>query len=224
MKPELFKYLIQCKELYDDEIFLSKFNSNPNNVDNLPISDIDVLNNINVLKNEVKNCYKCSLSASRTNTVFGYGDFNASLMIVGEAPGQQEDLSGNPFVGRAGKLLDKMLTAINRSREKDVFICNVLKCRPPENRDPTLHEIKECEPYLVNQIDLIKPKLIVALGRVAGKTLLGVDKSLKDMREKIHNYYDFDLIVTYHPAALLRNPNWKPEAWNDFKWIRSLID
>ena len=115
MKPELFKYLIQCKELYDDEIFLSKFNSNPNNVDNLPISDIDVLNNINVLKNEVKNCYKCSLSASRTNTVFGYGDFNASLLIVGEAPGQQEDLSGNPFVGRAGKLLDKMLTAINRS-------------------------------------------------------------------------------------------------------------
>ncbi|MEC8689607.1 MAG: uracil-DNA glycosylase [Candidatus Neomarinimicrobiota bacterium] len=224
MKPELFKYLIQSKELFDDEIFLSKFNSNPNNVDNLPISGIDVLNNINVLKNEVKNCYKCSLSASRTNTVFGYGDFNASLMIVGEAPGQQEDLSGNPFVGRAGKLLDKMLTAINRSREKDVFICNVLKCRPPENRDPTLHEIKECEPYLVNQIDLIKPKLIVALGRVAGKTLLGVDKSLKDMREEIRNYHDFDLIVTYHPAALLRNPNWKPEAWNDFKWIRSLID
>ena len=224
MKPELFKYLSQCKELYDDEIFLSKFNSNPNNVDNLTISDIDVSNNINALKNEVKNCYKCSLSASRTNTVFGYGDFNASLMIVGEAPGQQEDLSGNPFVGRAGKLLDKMLTAINRSREKDVFMCNVLKCRPPENRDPTLHEIKECEPYLVNQIDLIKPKLIVALGRVAGKTLLGVDKSLKDMREEIHNYHDFDLIVTYHPAALLRNPNWKPEAWNDFKWIRSLID
>ena len=186
--------------------------------------DDDVLNNINALKNEVKNCYKCSLSASRTNTVFGYGDFNASLMIVGEAPGQQEDLSGNPFVGRAGKLLDKMLTAINRSREKDVFICNVLKCRPPENRDPTFHEIKECEPYLVNQIDLIKPKLIVALGRVAGKTLLGVDKSLKDMREKIHNYHDFDLIVTYHPAALLRNPNWKPAAWNDFKWILSLID
>ena len=145
-------------------------------------------------------------------------------MLVGEAPGEQEDLSGEPFVGRAGQLLDKMLAAIDRSRENDVFICNVLKCRPPENRDPKSDEINQCEPYLVNQIDLIKPKLIVALGRIAGKTLLGVDKSLKDMRKKIHNYHDSDLIVTYHPAALLRNPNWKPYAWEDFKWIRSILE
>ena len=117
-----------------------------------------------------------------------------------------------------------MLAAIDRSRENDVFICNVLKCRPPENRDPKSDEINQCEPYLVNQIDLIKPKLIVALGRIAGKTLLGVDKSLKDMRKKIHNYHDSDLIVTYHPAALLRNPNWKPYAWEDFKWIRSILE
>ena len=173
---------------------------------------------------EIKNCLKCDLGKTRKNFVFGVGDFNASLLLVGEAPGEQEDLSGEPFVGRAGKLLDKMLTAINRSRENDVFICNVLKCRPPDNRDPSKEEISKCEPYLVNQIDLIQPKLIVALGRVAGKTLLGVDKSLKDMRNTIHSYHGTNLIVTYHPAALLRNSNWKPDAWNDFKWIRTLID
>ncbi len=167
---------------------------------------------------------KCDLGKTRKNFVFGVGDFNASLLLVGEAPGEQEDLSGEPFVGRAGKLLDKMLTAINRSRENDVFICNVLKCRPPDNRDPSKEEISKCEPYLVNQIDLIQPKLIVALGRVAGKTLLGVDKSLKDMRNTIHSYHGTNLIVTYHPAALLRNSNWKPDARNDFKWIRTLID
>ena len=173
---------------------------------------------------EIKNCLKCDLGKTRKNFVFGVGDFNASLLLVGEAPGEQEDLSGEPFVGRAGKLLDKMLTAINRSRENDVFICNVLKCRPPDNRDPSKEEILKCEPYLVNQIDLIQPKLIVALGRVAGKTLLGVDKSLKDMRNTIHSYHGTSLIVTYHPAALLRNSSWKPDAWKDFKWIRSLID
>ena len=161
---------------------------------------------------------------SRTNFVFGVGDPDASLMLVGEAPGEKEDIEGEPFVGRAGKLLDKILIAIGRSRNKDVFICNVLKCRPPNNRDPLSTEVKECEPYLKHQINLIKPKLIVALGRIAGKTLLGVDNSLKSMRGEIHNYYDIPLIVTYHPAALLRNPNWKPQAWKDFKWIKSIIE
>ena len=123
-----------------------------------------------------------------------------------------------------GKLLDKILNAINRSRNKDVFICNVLKCRPPNNRDPLPIEVKECEPYLKHQINLIKPKLIVALGRIAGKTLLGVDKSLKSMRGRIYDYHGTQLIVTYHPAALLRNPNWKPLAWEDFKWIRKIIE
>ena len=145
-------------------------------------------------------------------------------MLVGEAPGEKEDFEGKPFVGRAGKLLDKILAAIDRSRNKDVFICNVLKCRPPNNRDPLPIEVKECEPYLKHQINLIKPKLIVALGRIAGKTLLGVDNSLKSMLGEIHNYYDIPLIVTYHPAALLRNPNWKPQAWKDFKWIKSIIE
>ena len=224
MKPELLKFFKQYKELYDDEIFVSSKKSLESISDVKPYKKTDRLSSLTVLKNDVINCKKCSLSDTRTNAVFGVGDFSASLMLVGEAPGEQEDLSGEPFVGRAGKLLDKMLAAIDRSRENDVFICNVLKCRPPENRDPKSDEINQCEPYLVNQIDLIKPKLIVALGRIAGKTLLGVDKSLKDMRKKIHNYHDSDLIVTYHPAALLRNPNWKPYAWEDFKWIRSILE
>lgn len=224
MKTELLKYFKQYKELYDDEIFVSSIKSSESILDEKPHKKTDPVCSLTVLKNDVINCKKCSLSDTRTNAVFGVGDFSASLMLVGEAPGEQEDLSGEPFVGRAGQLLDKMLAAIDRSRENDVFICNVLKCRPPENRDPKSDEINQCEPYLVNQIDLIKPKLIVALGRIAGKTLLGVDKSLKDMRKKIHNYHDSDLIVTYHPAALLRNPNWKPYAWEDFKWIRSILE
>lgn len=224
MKTELLKYFKQYKELYDDEIFVSSIKSSESILDEKPHKKTDPFSSLAVLKNDVINCKKCSLSDTRTNAVFGVGDFSASLMLVGEAPGEQEDLSGEPFVGRAGQLLDKMLAAIDRSRENDVFICNVLKCRPPENRDPKSDEINQCEPYLVNQIDLIKPKLIVALGRIAGKTLLGVDKSLKDMRKKIHNYHDSDLIVTYHPAALLRNPNWKPYAWEDFKWIRSILE
>tara|TARA_B100000676_G_C18023627_1_gene814212 strand:+ start:947 stop:1627 length:681 start_codon:yes stop_codon:yes gene_type:complete len=224
LKTELLKYFKQYKELYDDEIFVSSIKSSESILDEKPHKEADPVSSLTVLKNDVINCKKCSLSNTRTNAVFGVGDFSASLMLVGEAPGEQEDLSGEPFVGRAGQLLDKMLAAIDRSRENDVFICNVLKCRPPENRDPKPDEINQCEPYLVNQIDLIKPKLIVALGRIAGKTLLGVDKSLKDMRKKIHNYHDSDLIVTYHPAALLRNPNWKPYAWEDFKWIRSILE
>ena len=224
MKPELLKFFKQYKELYDDEIFVSSKKSSESISDEKPHKKTDSVSSLTVLKNDIIKCKKCSLSDTRTNAVFGVGDFSASLMLVGEAPGEQEDLSGEPFVGRAGQLLNKMLAAIDRSRENDVFICNVLKCRPPENRDPKSDEINQCEPYLVNQIDLIKPKLIVALGRIAGKTLLGVDKSLKDMRKKIHNYHDSDLIVTYHPAALLRNPNWKPYAWEDFKWIRSILE
>ena len=225
MNDQKLRYFKQYRELFGNEIFLQLKNYNiiddssqkkkkrkSNSYDLISFND------------EIKNCLKCELGKTRKNFVFGVGDFNASLLLVGEAPGEQEDLSGEPFVGRAGKLLDKMLTAINRSRENDVFICNVLKCRPPDNRDPSKEEISKCEPYLVNQIDLIQPKLIVALGRVAGKTLLGVDKSLKDMRNTIHSYHGTNLIVTYHPAALLRNSNWKPDAWNDFKWIRTLID
>ena len=222
MSLVLDKYLIrffnQTKDVYGDEIFLNYNDSSKNN------SHSSFSSNITSFENQINKCHKCDLGNSRTNFVFGVGDPDASLMLVGEAPGEKEDIEGEPFVGRAGKLLDKILIAIGRSRNKDVFICNVLKCRPPNNRDPLSTEVKECEPYLEHQINLIKPKLIVALGRIAGKTLLGVDNSLKSMRGEIHNYYDIPLIVTYHPAALLRNPNWKPQAWKDFKWIKSIIE
>ena len=225
MNDQKLRYFKQYRELFGNEIFLQLKNysiigDNSQKKKKRKSNSYDLIS----FNDEIKNCLKCDLGKTRKNFVFGVGDFNASLLLVGEAPGEQEDLNGEPFVGRAGKLLDKMLTAINRSRENDVFICNVLKCRPPDNRDPSKEEISKCEPYLVNQIDLIQPKLIVALGRVAGKTLLGVDKSLKDMRNTIHSYHGTNLIVTYHPAALLRNSNWKPDAWNDFKWIRTLID
>ena len=225
MNDQKLRYFKQYQELFGNEIFLQLKNysiicDNSQKKKKRKSNSYDLIS----FNDEIKNCLKCDLGKTRKKFVFGVGDFNASLLLVGEAPGEQEDLSGEPFVGRAGKLLDKMLSAINRSRENDVFICNVLKCRPPDNRDPSKEEISKCEPYLVNQIDLIQPKLIVALGRVAGKTLLGVDKSLKDMRNTIHSYHGTNLIVTYHPAALLRNSNWKPDAWNDFKWIRTLID
>ena len=225
MNDQKLRYFKQYQELFGNEIFLQLKNYNIIG-DNSQKKKKRINNSYDLISfnDEIKNCLKCDLGKTRKKFVFGVGDFNASLLLVGEAPGEQEDLSGEPFVGRAGKLLDKMLSAINRSRENDVFICNVLKCRPPDNRDPSKEEISKCEPYLVNQIDLIQPKLIVALGRVAGKTLLGVDKSLKDMRNTIHSYHGTNLIVTYHPAALLRNSNWKPDAWNDFKWIRTLID
>ena len=218
LDEHLIRFFNQTKDIYGDEIFLNYTDSSKNN------SHSSFSSNITSFENQINKCHKCDLGNSRTNFVFGVGDPDASLMLVGEAPGEKEDIEGEPFVGRAGKLLDKILIAIGRSRNKDVFICNVLKCRPPNNRDPLSTEVKECEPYLEHQINLIKPKLIVALGRIAGKTLLGVDNSLKSMRGEIHNYYDIPLIVTYHPAALLRNPNWKPQAWKDFKWIKSIIE
>ena len=216
------RYLKQTRELYGDELFLES-NSVSEKKD-LQTKDLTFPADLDSFHQQIHKCQNCQLGQSRTNFVFGVGDPNASLVLVGEAPGEQEDLKGEPFVGRAGQLLDKILAAIDRSREKDVYICNVLKCRPPQNRDPRSDEVEQCEPYLIHQINLIQPKLIVALGRVAGKTLLNVDNSLKSMRGILHNYHNTPLIVTYHPAALLRNPNWKPETWKDFKWIRSMID
>lgn len=170
---------------------------------------------------EIKDCKKCPLGDTRTTFVFGVGNPNADLMFVGEAPGEKEDLEGVPFVGRAGKLLDDILKAIELTRE-DVYIANVLKCRPPNNRDPNKDEIEKCEPYLLKQIDLIKPKLLVALGRISATTLLRTKDSLTAMRGKVFDYHGTDMVVTYHPAALLRNPNWKRPAWEDFQKIRDM--
>ena len=209
------KYLKQTKDLYGDQLFLSLANGF-NHVDSSDESLDQFFDRIN-------QCQKCQLGQTRTNFVFGVGDPNADLVLVGEAPGEQEDLQGEPFVGRAGKLLDKILSAIKLSRNQGVYICNVLKCRPPNNRDPLPSEVEQCEPYLIHQINLIKPRLIVALGRVAAKTLLKQDLPLKDLRSIKHDYHGTPLVVTYHPAALLRNQNLKPAAWEDFKWIRRLI-
>ena len=217
---KIIQFLNQTKEVYGDELNIEKKIISSKNI----IRKEDFPSDLDVFYNQINKCHKCSLGSSRTNFVFGVGNPNADIVFVGEAPGKNEDIHGEPFVGRAGKLLDKILVAINRTRNDDVYICNVIKCRPPNNRDPLTSEVKECEPYLIHQINLIKPKLIVALGRVAGKTLLNVDNSLKSMRGEIHNYHGTPLIVTYHPAALLRNPNWKPLAWEDFKWIQSIIE
>ncbi|MCJ7801510.1 MAG: uracil-DNA glycosylase [Candidatus Marinimicrobia bacterium] len=210
-------YLKQTQELFGDELYLSKTTDSHEKNKNAK-SDLEIF------CKEISECQKCALGATRNKFVFGVGDPQASLMLVGEAPGAEEDRLGEPFVGRAGKLLDKILAAIKRSRSKDVYICNVLKCRPPNNRDPLASEVEQCEPYLLKQIAIMRPKLIVTLGRVAGTTLLKIEQPLKDMRGKLHDYFGTPLIVTYHPAALLRNSNFKTATWEDFKWIRSILD
>jgi len=187
-----------------------------------PEEDLSSLN-IEELEAKVAKCKKCPLWEQRTNTVFGSGNKKAKLLFVGEAPGREEDLQGLPFVGRAGQLLTKILASVGLSRE-EVYITNILKCRPPNNRDPKEEEVSACEPYLARQIELIKPVLICALGRVAGQNLLKRNASLTYLRGGIHYYNDIMVVVTYHPAALLRNPNLKRDAWEDIKMIRKLYD
>ncbi|MFC4251905.1 uracil-DNA glycosylase [Sinimarinibacterium flocculans] len=178
------------------------------------------------LRATVKDCQACKLCATRTQTVFGVGSETSPLMVVGEGPGADEDAQGEPFVGRAGKLLDEMLKAIGRSRkqaapEQAVFIANVVKCRPPGNRDPEADEVEACRPYLDRQIELVKPKLIVALGRVAAQRLLATDAPLSRLRGPLHRYgpTQTPVFVTYHPAYLLRSPREKAKSWEDLKRI-----
>ena len=174
------------------------------------------------LETEVRGCTKCALHTTRTQTVFGVGNRNAQWMFIGEAPGADEDAKGEPFVGRAGQLLNAMIAALGLKRE-DVYIANVLKCRPPNNRDPQPAEVEQCEPYLVRQIALIQPKLIVALGRHAAHSLLKTDLALARLRGQALSYQDIPLIVTYHPAYLLRTPSDKRKAWEDLCRARNLL-
>ncbi len=166
------------------------------------------------LRECVANCTRCSLADSRTNTVFGVGNSDADWMIIGEAPGAEEDRRGEPFVGRAGQLLDQMLLAIGQSREQ-VFIANILKCRPPNNRDPKADEAAACRDYLERQIELVRPKIVLAVGRVAAQNLLGSDDPVGRMRGRRYDLGGIPLVVTYHPAYLLRSPSQKAKSWRD---------
>jgi DNA polymerase len=172
---------------------------------------------------QICNCVKCGLGYTRTKFVFGVGNPHATLVLIGEAPGADEDAQGEPFVGRAGQLLNKILEAINFKRE-DVYICNILKCRPPGNRKPQAEEVEQCLPYLKKQIELIKPKLIVCLGLTAAEYLLGARGSLASLRGKTFTFEGTPVMVTYHPAALLRDPAWKRPTWEDVQAMRKFHD
>ena len=175
------------------------------------------------LKAKVAGCSDCKLRAGCTQTVFGVGDEKAQWMLVGEAPGSEEDRQGEPFVGQAGKLLDNMLAAISLQRGKNVYIANVLKCRPPGNRNPEPDEVAKCSPHLRRQIELIEPKLILAMGRFAAQTLLGTDATIASLRGKLHSYLGVPLIVTYHPAYLLRNLPDKSKSWADLLFAKRTV-
>ena len=182
----------------------------------------DLPQDLAALATLVSTCRKCGLCETRTQTVFADGAPTARLLLVGEAPGRDEDAQGLPFVGRAGQLLNKMLTAIDLKRE-EVYICNVLKCRPPENRTPQPEEVERCLPYLEQQIALIRPSLICALGLSAAQALLRTKASMTSMRGRVFEFRGVRLIPTYHPAALLRNPALKREAWADLQQVRDLL-
>ena len=175
------------------------------------------------LEQAVSVCTGCELHATRTQAVFGVGSHNAELLIIGEAPGRDEDLQGEPFVGRAGQLLNAMLAAIGYRREQ-VYIANILKCRPPNNRDPRPEEAEACNAWLQRQIELIQPDVILALGRIAAHNLLNTDKSLGALRTGQHSYDDIPLVVTYHPAYLLRKPIDKRKSWQDLKRVKTLLN
>lgn len=180
-------------------------------------------NPFDILDTEVCSCQLCVLAQSRTTVVFGSGDPHADIMFVGEAPGAEEDRQGVPFVGASGQLLTRMIEAIGLTRD-EVYITNAIKCRPPNNRDPELEEIASCEPYLIRQIELVKPQVICTLGRFAAQTLLKTTESMGRLRGKVFDYHGVKLIPTYHPAALLRNAQWKRPAWEDLKLVRKLYD
>jgi uracil-DNA glycosylase len=175
------------------------------------------------LKSTVSSCTACGLRAGCRQTVFGVGDESADWLLVGEAPGSEEDRLGEPFVGQAGKLLDNMLGALGLARGRNVYIANVLKCRPPGNRNPEPQEVATCAPYLRRQIELIQPKLVLAMGRFAVQALLNTDATIGSLRGRVHAYHGVPLVVTYHPAYLLRNLPDKAKAWADLVFAKKTI-
>ena len=177
---------------------------------------------LSAIREDIGDCTRCRLSKARKNIVFGVGNIDADIMFIGEGPGADEDEQGEPFVGRAGQLLNNMITAMGIKRE-DVYIANVVKCRPPGNRTPERDECDTCGPFLMQQIETVKPKIVVALGAVAAKYLLGINDSMTNLRGRIYDFKDTKLAVTYHPAYLLRDPRQKAEAWKDLQMVMKYL-
>ncbi len=245
IKKQLIEVLKDQQSIFGDDLFerieigriekkkkelAVKFIEDSNTVENneltisgLTLEEYQKAENLEELNSMISDCQLCPLGKTRNKFVFGIGNPNADAMLIGEAPGADEDLQGEPFVGRAGKLLTDILKAINFTRD-EVYIANILKCRPPGNRDPLPSEMETCMPYLLKQIELIKPKVILCLGRVAANGLLNKKLTLSALRENIYDFYGIKVIVTYHPAALLRNPNWKRGCWEDVKKFRKIYD
>ncbi|QDQ39000.1 uracil-DNA glycosylase [Legionella geestiana] len=188
-----------------------------------PAASSMIAEDLDALAREVAACTRCAISACRTQTVFARGNPRARLMVIGEAPGFYEDREGKAFVGRAGQLLDAMLASIGMD-EQQVYIANILKCRPPDNRDPTPDEIAACTPFLIRQIETVKPALILGLGRFAGNFLCASTLPMHRLRESLHHYQGVPCRVTFHPAYLLRNPQDKKKAWQDLGHVRSILD
>lgn len=188
----------------------------------VPAEELVQLGSLDALREVALGCPRCRLAETRMHVVFGEGNPQAELMVVGEAPGADEDRSGRPFVGRAGKLLDLLLASVGFAREQ-VYICNVLKCRPPQNRNPQPDEVEACSPYLRGQIELIAPRAILACGTFAAQTLLASSVSIGKLRGGAHAYHGVPLVATYHPAALLRNPAWVRPVWEDLQRLRGLL-
>ncbi len=201
----------------ESELDLSRLSSEGTREDILGIGDMDALRTV------AEACTRCGLHSTRTKVVFSDGSPDARVLCVGEAPGANEDRTGLPFVGRAGKLLDRLLLSVGFPRA-EVFICNVLKCRPPGNRNPAPDEIEACSPFMLRQLELVRPTVIVAFGTFAAQTLLGCRDSLRHLRGRTHLYEGYPLVVTYHPAALLRNPGWTRPTWRDLQLARRIAD
>ena len=212
------KNLIKLKILYQLQMFDEYF-------DGFEIKNIsnEMPQDLKELKNITLNCHLCNLSKTRTNVVFGEGDINAKLMFIGEAPGRDEDLQGKPFVGRSGEMLTKMINNVLGLSRDDVYIANIIKCRPPQNRDPEVSEVESCIGYLYKQIEIIKPKIIVTLGRIAFRYLLDDMTPITKARGKIYDFKGIKVIPTFYPSYLLRNPSKKKEAMIDLKLIKEFL-
>src|ERR1051326_1076021 len=219
------KYFVQQRDLFGNIIYGEDMKAVPEPQPLAPPSSEPWMQAASLpeLYGQIHDCLKCPLGHTRTKFVFGTGNANAGVMFIGEAPGADEDAQGEPFVGRAGQLLNKIIESVSMKRE-DVYICNIIKCRPPENRAPLPMESETCTPYLMKQIELVKPKFIICLGRTAAQWLLQTTDNLGKMRGKLHDYHGIKLLVTYHPAALLRNPDWKRPTWEDMKMFKKAYD